>query len=78
MEVGSIAIEKHITLNLFFFQPMIQEYYEFSPRIDELNDVGNAYDAIQSGESRPRSPMKFSKLLYMVMAVYGCIWKICD
>jgi len=40
---------------------MIQEYYEFSPKIDELNEVGNAYDAIQSGESRPKSPMKFSK-----------------
>jgi len=44
-----------------YLQPMIQEYYEFSPKIDELNEVGNAYDAIQSGESRPKSPMKFSK-----------------
>ena len=41
---------------------MIQEYYEFSPKIDELNEVGNAYDAIQSGDSRPKSPMRFSKL----------------
>ena len=40
---------------------MIQEHYEFSPRIDEMNTVGNAYDAIQAGDSRPKSPMRFSK-----------------
>ena len=43
------------------FQPLIEEYYEFSPKVDELNDTGNAYDAIQSGD-RPKSPMRFSKL----------------
>ncbi|KAH3699002.1 hypothetical protein DPMN_073948, partial [Dreissena polymorpha] len=45
-------------------QPMIQEHYEFSPRIDELNTVGNAYDAIQAGDSRPKSPMRFRTRRY--------------
>ena len=48
--------------NVNLFQPLLQEYHEFSPKIDELNDIGNAYDAIQSGDSRPKSPMRFSKL----------------
>lgn len=42
---------------------MLQEYYEYSPKMDELNEIGQAYDAIQSGDSsRPKSPMRFSKL----------------
>ena len=53
------------------FQPLLQEYYEFSPKIDELNDIGNAYDAIQSGDSRPKSPMRFSKLCSSVQGEYS-------
>lgn len=49
-------------MEFFYFQPMIQEYYEFSPKMDELNEVGHAYDVIQSGDTRPKSPMRFSKL----------------
>ncbi|KAK3581860.1 hypothetical protein CHS0354_032763 [Potamilus streckersoni] len=40
-------------------QPMIEDYHNFSSKMDDVNDLGNAYDAVESGDHRPKSPIRF-------------------
>ncbi len=46
---------------LYIFQPLMTGYEEFSPKIDEVNDLGTAYDALQRGEQLSSSPIRRSK-----------------
>ena len=39
---------------------MMQQYRDYAPKMDEVNDLGNAYDALQRGE-RAFSPSKRRK-----------------
>ena len=47
-------------------QPLCQEYEDYSPRIDEVNDLGNAYDALQKGEPIG-SPVRRSKYIQLLI-----------
>lgn len=37
---------------------MLEEYQEYGPILEEVNDAGYAFDATQSEGSRPQSPFK--------------------
>lgn len=37
---------------------MIEEYEDQGPRVDEVNDLGNALDAMTSSGERPLSPIR--------------------
>ena len=39
-------------------QPMLQEYEDYAPKIDEVNDLGNAYEAMINPNERPMSPIR--------------------
>lgn len=41
-----------------FFQPILQEYQENAETIDEVNDLGAAYDNLQNPDKRPSSPFR--------------------
>jgi len=49
-----------LSVILFAFQPLLKEVDEFGPRIDELNEVGNAFEAAQKG-FLVTSPIRRSK-----------------
>ena len=44
-----------------FPQSMVIDYEEFTPKIDEVNDLGTTYDAVQRGDL-PGSPTRRSKI----------------
>lgn len=37
---------------------MLQEYEDYAPKIDEVNDLGNAYEAMINPGDRPISPIR--------------------
>lgn len=37
---------------------MLEEYQDYGPILEEVNDAGYAFDATQSEGSRPQSPFK--------------------
>jgi hypothetical protein len=37
---------------------LLQEYQEYAETIDEVNDLGGAYDNLQNPEMRPSSPFR--------------------
>ena len=48
-------------------QPLLQEYQEYAETIDEVNDLGEAYDNLQNPEMRPSSP--FRKIMSKFKAI---------
>ena len=43
-------------------QPMLKEYEEYNPKVDQVNELGNMFDAIQRGEP-VTSPVRRSEYL---------------
>ena len=37
---------------------MLQEYEEFAPKVDEVNDLGNSFEAMTNNGERPTSPIR--------------------
>ena len=37
---------------------MLQEYEDYAPKIDEVNDLGNSYEAMVNPNERPMSPIR--------------------
>ena len=48
----------HVHINFISLQPLLQEYQEYAETIDEVNDLGGAYDNLQNPEMRPSSPFR--------------------
>ncbi|OWF34915.1 Dystonin [Mizuhopecten yessoensis] len=50
VEVAATQIEE--------LQPMLQNYQDYVDTIDEVNDLGCAFDALQNADQRPSSPFR--------------------
>jgi hypothetical protein len=37
---------------------MMQEYEDFAPKVDEINDLGSTYEAMVNPNDRPMSPIR--------------------
>ena len=56
---------------VLFPQPLLEEYQEYGPILEDVNDAGYAFDATQSEGTRPQSPFRrmISKLLLQSLDV---------
>ncbi|KAK7099742.1 hypothetical protein V1264_022800 [Littorina saxatilis] len=58
-EVEPVAIEVDmVEQQIAQLQPMLQEYEDYAPKVDEVNDLGNSYEAMVNPNERPMSPIR--------------------
>ena len=45
---------------VYYLQPLLRSYEDYNAKIDEVNELGNTYDALQRGEASA-SPIRRSE-----------------